>query len=177
MVNIDVKKDRIKVSANFYLDEFIDPHTYLTREDNGRGLIDVRLFCIAQRFRTLKKSGIVINNWWHYLEHYKGDALKFLRYCESKNYIRKWSGLRTQLCSFGGQAHRGGYAIDMVGDQKKYYQMVKDGPEEFYNLGVRRIEEPKITNGWLHVDTWERNTKPNSIRVVDLVKSTETITW
>ena len=52
---------------------------------------------------------------------------------------------------------------------------VRDNAKEFYNLGLRRLEDISITKGWLHIDTWEHNTKPNSIRVVDRTKCTETI--
>lgn len=171
------KLERIKVAENFFLDEFIDPYTYLTASDNGRSQIDVRLFCIAQRFRIKKKSPIVINNWWNYIDKYQGDALAFLIWCESKGYVRKWSGLRTPLCKIGGPVHRKGFAIDMEGPGREYYNIVKENPKEFYDLGVRRLEDPKITTGWGHVDTWEYNTRPNTIRVVDLTKATEIITW
>jgi hypothetical protein len=175
--------ERIKVSENFFLDEFVDPHSYLTRSDNGRSLIDERIIDIAQKVRDFKGSGITINNWWNHIDKYqgefKGDAMKFLKYCNDSSFIRCWSGFRSELCKIGASnsAHRKGFAIDMAGDQNEYYRIVKTNAKLFYSLGVRRLEDRRITNGWMHCDTWERNTQPNSIRVVDLTKCTETIRW
>ena len=33
-------------------------------------------------------------------------------------------------------------------------------------MGLRRLEDPNITNGWLHMDTSERNHTEGRIRVV-----------
>ena len=80
-------------------------------------------------------------------------------------------------CAIGASqsAHKQGRAADPKGDEKLYYKLVKDNAESFYKLGLRRLEDISITRGWLHVDTLERNTQPNSIRVVDLKKCTHTI--
>lgn len=40
--------ERIKVSKNFYLDEFIDIHSYFKTENNGYNSLDKRLINIAQ---------------------------------------------------------------------------------------------------------------------------------
>ena len=49
---------RKKVSKNFYLDEFVDPHTYFTKVDNGLSEVDHRLFKLAQELRDDYGSGI-----------------------------------------------------------------------------------------------------------------------
>lgn len=169
---------RISVSKNFFLDEFVDPHTYMTRADHGLSLIDENLFKIVQHLRDLKGSSIGINNWWGFLYANKGNALEFLHWCEAKR-VYVWSGYRSPLCHIGASqsAHKQGRAADPKGDQKLYYNLVKDNAESFYKLGLRRLEDISITPGWLHVDTLERNTQPNSIRVVDLKKCTHTIRW
>jgi hypothetical protein len=171
--------NRIKVSENFFLDEFIDPHSYLTRSDNGLGLIDKKVIAIAQKVRELKGSSITINNWWNHLDKYTGDAVKFLKYCNDSRFIRCWSGYRSPLCTIGAtnSAHRKGWAADMAGDEKEYYNIVKGNAACFYFMGLRRLEDRSITKGWMHFDIWEKNTQPNSIRVVDLKKCTETIRW
>lgn len=173
--------ERIKVSENFYLDEYVDPHTYFRKGDKGLSLIDPNLFKIVQHLRDLKGSSIGINNWYSQLGNYKTFTFKpldFLHWCESKK-IYVWSGYRSPLCVLGASnsAHRQGKAADPKGDQKLYYKLVEENAAEFYALGLRRLEDPKITPGWLHVDTWERNTQPNSIRVVDLRKATKIIRW
>lgn len=171
---------RIEVSSNFYLDEFLDPYTYLFDKDNGLDKIDFKMFQIAQKVRELHGKTLVINTWWStYIELSKRDYSKIdiVKFIENNNGLRKWSGLRTNRSDVGAKngAHYKGQAIDMKGSQHELFKIVKDNAKEFYCIGVRRLEDPKITNGWLHLDTMERNTKPNSIRVVDLTKETETI--
>jgi hypothetical protein len=178
--------ERIKVTENFYLDEFIDPHTYLNSSDHGLSKIDTRLFAIAQRLRDYYGRSIKINSWWWYYLKYRYDIpnYRIIYRIERAKTISKWSGIRTDRCKIGAtqSAHRiihggRGRAIDPKGDQNKLYQIVKENAEEFYHLGVRRLEDPSITSGWLHIDLLERNTQPDSIRVVDLSQATETITW
>lgn len=183
--------ERIKVNTNFYLDEFVDPHTYFNSEDNGLSLIDNRLFDIAQLLRYHYKKPIFINTWWRmYLilkEKMPLDQLiskieKTDTYYRRKIY--KWSGNRSLRSNIGSSksAHRSDIhkkclAIDPKGDQTELYNIVKQNAEVFYCLGLRRLEDPSITPGWLHSDTYELNTKPNSIRVVDYEKETQTIVW
>ena len=180
--------ERIRISKNFYLDEFIDPYTYFNTWDNGLTLVDNRLFDIAQLLRNLYGRPIGINNWWaYYYENKDRLTIDDIIYnIETRNYlsvnkrskkIYKWSGTRTDRTKIGSSrsAHRAFKAIDPKGNPKKYFNIVKDNAEAFYKLGLRRLEDISITSGWLHMDTLERNTKPDSIRVVDLTKCTETI--
>ena len=162
--------ERIKVSNNFYLDEFIDPHTYINDLHHGLNLLDFRLIQIAQKVREFCGKPLFINTWWDFQD-------KSISEIENDTSIRKWSGLRTSRCNIGAKnsAHKLGKAIDLKGNQKELFGLVKENAKEFHAIGVRRLEDPNITIGWLHVDTLERNTKPNSIRVVDLTKCTQTI--
>lgn len=172
---------RIVVSENFYLDEFIDPRTYFNSLNNGIGLIDNNLFNIAQRLRELYGKPIGINNWWREYTKISAKAkdviIGDLENLNSKGKCHIWSGYRSPKCRIGAKnsAHRYGLAIDPKGDEKQFFKIVRDNRAEFYNLGLRRLEDISITNGWLHMDTLERNTKPNSIRVVDLTTVTQTI--
>src|SRR5690606_35906318 len=122
-----------------------------------------------------------INNWWSY---YKGkmnttEIRQIIFNIEHSQAHRKWSGLRTVRCSVGAKngAHYSGQAFDAVGNGKELYNLVKKNAKEFHRLGVRRMEDFRITLSWIHLDTLERNTEPNSIRVVDLTKATEIIRW
>lgn len=163
--------ERIQVTTNFYLDEFVDPHTYFNRQDNGRGLIDHRLFAIAQQLRDYKGESISINNWWSRFLELEGIAPihTIIDQIENSNY-HKWSGFRSARCRIGSSqsAHKLGQAIDPKGDQNELFKIVEDNAKVFYAMGLRRLEDPKITKGWLHMDTLERNTEPNKIRIVDL---------
>ncbi len=171
--------ERIKVNSNFYLDEFVDPHTYFNNVDHGLSLMDVRLFDIAQLLRYHYMKPIYINNWWsYYLDHKDTwDIEHIIKRIESNKNINKWSGLRTARCAIGApqSAHREAKAIDPKGNEIAFFKIVKNNAEVFYSLGVRRLEDVRITPGWLHIDTLERYTKPKSIRVVDKLKATQTI--
>lgn len=173
--------NRIKVSKYFHLDEFIDPHTYFNTPDNGLSKIDPKLFAIADLLRELKGTPGVINNWWKYYTGKRDTTAigQIIFKIERSTNFRKWSGLRTSRCSVGAKnsAHKQGKALDMVGSGKELFKIIENNAERFYKLGVRRLEDPRITPTWLHLDTLERNTEPNSIRVVDKIKATKIIRW
>jgi hypothetical protein len=177
---------RIQVRPNYYLDEFIDPHTYFNTPDHGRSLIDERIFDVAQTLRYLLGRPLGINNWWglyNYHKNRKSQAEIIEMIEESPNHY-KWSGIRTERTNVGASrsAHRvipsngmKGLAIDPKGNQHELFAIVKKHAEVFYAMGVRRLEDPKITPGWLHLDLLEKNTRPNSIRVIDRISATQTI--
>jgi len=170
---------RIAVSQNFYLDEFVDPYTYFNTEDHGLSLLDHRLFDIAQLLRWHYGKPIFINTWWKYYQDHKDRfTLDYMiKKIENSTVLRKWSGLRTNRSNVGTRlsAHRFGKAIDPKGDEILFFNSIKENAKVFYDLGVRRLEDTRITKGWLHIDTQNRNTKKNSIRVVDTIRSTQTI--
>lgn len=172
------KIERKQVSKDFYLDEFIDPVTYFTDADNGLSKIDSSLIDCVQLLRDIYGSSISINGWWKHLPADMAvfDAAAFLGVMEAKK-VPVWSGLRTSLCKIGApkSAHKLGKAIDPKGDEQAFFKIVKDNARQFYDLGLRRLEDISITNGWLHMDTEERNCKPNSIRVIDRTKCTQTL--
>jgi hypothetical protein len=183
--------ERIKVSNNFFLDEFVDPVTYFTMKCNGLSLMDNKLFDIAQLLRVKYGKPIFINRWWDYLPKDIDDLVivlnkeeedkcikdkkkyfnpfTFLKEMQNKK-VSVWSGLRTELCSIGAplSAHKLAKGIDPKGDQRAMLKVVEENAKEFYRLGLRRIEDISITIGWLHMDTHERNCLPNKINVVDL---------
>lgn len=177
---------RIKVNSNFYLDEFIDPYTYFNEEDNGLSLVDERLFDVAQLLRYHYMAPVYINNWWpFYLENKDKHSIDWIILkIEASIEINKWSGIRTSRCNIGSklsahkiQADGKGMAIDPKGNELDFYKIVKELAEIFYSLGVRRLESIKYTPGWLHLDLLERNTIPNSIRVVTPTKFSHNINF
>lgn len=176
--------NRIKITTNFYLDEYIDPRTYFNTKANGFMLMDEDIFILTQKLRDYYDKPISINNWWNYYDKNRHilsveQIIKDIEDLNSKGRLHIWSGLRTPQCKIGakGSAHRFGKAADPKGDEKVFFKIIEDNAKEFYNEGLRRVEDISITRGWLHIDTMEKNTKPDSIRVIDKVKSTKTITW
>lgn len=180
--------NRIQVNTNWYLDEFVDPVTYFTETDNGLSLVDPAIFDIIQFIREKYGSPLTCNDWWKHLpkDLHVFDPVAFLRVMESMG-VPVWSGLRTELSDTGakGSAHRIRdekvfRAFDIrdkkiKGEEKILMQIVRDNAKTLYDLGLRRTEDVSITPGWLHGDTWDKNCKPNSIRVIDKTKCTETI--
>lgn len=170
---------RIQVAPNFYLDEFIDPYTYFNEADHGLSMLDRGLVNAAQLLRYLYMKPITINNWWEYYQSKKEvwSVDHIIKRIEENKNIYKWSGLRTNRCKIGAKhsAHRYGLAIDPKGNEIELFKIVKQNAKAFYKLGVRRLEDIRITPGWLHIDLLERNTTLNTIRVVDLERCTQTI--
>lgn len=175
-------ENRIQITTNFYLDEFLDPKSYFKAINNGFNLMDENIFLLAQKLRDFYEKPININTWWSLFEQQKGKMTidDVILYLENQNKHGKchiWSGYRSKECRIGAKnsAHRYGQGVDPKGDEKRFFKIIRDNRAEFYNLGLRRLEDISITKGWIHMDTLERNTRPNSIRVVDLKTVTQTI--
>lgn len=179
-----MKYERIKINSHFYLDEFVDPHTYFNTDDHGLSLVDPALFDYALLLRFLYKKPLYINTWWKFLQRNKDrwPLQVIIDKIERITYIRKWSGTRNKRTPIGStlSAHRYDVhgvckAIDTKGDGPALFKIVEDHAEVFHNIGIRRLEDTRITKTWLHGDTLERNTKPKSIRVVNLRTASRTI--
>lgn len=164
--------ERIKVAQNFYLDEFVDPRTYLTEPDNGLSKMNPIIFQLAQLLRSLFGKSININNWWGLYLQLKKEGKstdQIIRLIENSKRVSKWSGYRPPECKIGAKKseHRFGNAIDPKGDQNKLAEIVKANAALFYAFGLRRLENPDITPGWLHMDTSESKHIENEIRVIN----------
>lgn len=177
---------RIAVAKNFYLDEFIDPFTYFKTETKGQVIIDKRLYSIAQLLRDKYGKPIYINNWYTLVyeklkdEKSIDEIISLIENTTKFNgtNIYKWSGIRTSRTDIGSKtsAHRKYKAIDPKGDEKKLFKIIKENAKEFYDLGVRRVEDISITPGWLHIDTLIKSyDAPNRIKVIDRTKITQLI--
>jgi len=124
--------ERIKVSKNFFADEFVYP--------NGDfNLMDSKIIIIAQWLRDTLGKSITINN-----------------YATGGQY--KESGLRSLTTTTGAKksAHKEGKAIDIkvAGmTAKEVYDWCLDHQMELYGLGVREIEDHAYTKSWTHIST------------------------
>ena len=130
---------RIKVSKNFYADEFLHP------EETDINKIDLRLIEVAQWLRDALGKSITINN-----------------YATGGQY--KESGLRSQTTTTGAKksAHKEGKAIDIKVSgmtAKDVYEFCLKNSDTLYEMGIREIEDARYTPSWTHLSTrgnWER---------------------
>jgi hypothetical protein len=160
--------ERIKFNKYFYLDELVDPQTYLLEFDNGLSKLDKQLLRLLEVLREKYGKPLTVNNWWDEYEKHK-DNSDVLNYLINSNSIRKYSGFRSILCPIGAKfsAHKQGKGIDIKGNPKELFKLIEDNSQLFYDLGLRRLEDTKITTTWLHLDTWAKN-NVKGIEVVDL---------
>lgn len=130
---------RVKVSKNFYADEFLHP------EETDINKIDLRLIEVAQWLRDALGKSITINN-----------------YATGGQY--KESGLRSQTTTTGAKksAHKEGKAIDIKVSgmtAKDVYEFCLKNSDALYEMGIREIEDGRHTPTWTHLSTrgnWER---------------------
>lgn len=135
---------RIKVSPNFYLDEFIDPVTYDRFGAKSQRYIEPNIIKAAQYLRGITGLSITINNW-------------------ATDGAYKESGLRNFETSTGAKysAHKFGRAADLkIGDLSSFemWELIKANTDVLMNdCGILRVEAPEFTMGkhrsWIHVDT------------------------
>lgn len=162
--------ERIKFSKYFYLDELVDPETYFLEFDNGLSKLDERLPTLLDYLREDYGKPLTVNTWWtSYLANKdKNEVLN--RILADKN-VRKYSGFRSKMCLIGavGSAHRKGKGVDIKGNPKELYELIKNNAAIYHNFGVMRLEDITITPTWLHLDLWNKN-NTYGIEVVDLKK-------
>jgi hypothetical protein len=139
------KADRVPVSKNFYLDEFLPPSIYFAYVKNPqsmRAFFDPRLVTIAQAIRDNIQTPMTINNW-------------------ATGGNREWSCVRIPASRFyrAGSMHsyRAGdvvaRAVDCVFGNTTAAQVrqhiISNYDAIYKPLGLRRIEDDV---SWLHFD-------------------------
>ena len=117
--------ERIQISANFYLDEYIPKDLYLKTPDPNTllSLLNPELIISDQLLRD-HFGPVTINDWWH-------------------GGLRTWSGWRPEDCIIGakGSDHKKGMASD------KLFQKVDSDTvriyirENWHTLGLNKLEE------------------------------------
>lgn len=149
--------DRLKLTNNFYLDEFIPQKQYDHFGARARHLVRPEIIKIAQKLRDLAGVPLYANDWA------AGGSFQYRGY-------RPCDLLIGSPVSY----HKMGMAIDLVSGSKSPAQLLKiiqENAGAFYRLGLRRCEDPKITKTWLHIDmgitghvnrTTNGNTKGNT---------------
>ena len=126
--------ERIKLSKNFYLDEYIPEGMYHELQFKSHiliGLLDKRLLNADQKLRNFI-GPVTINNWWNGGE-------------------RNWSGIRTPDSPFYSRTsqHSWGRASDKIFANVTPQEVREYIKIHWKKLGVTAIEE---NVGWVHSD-------------------------
>lgn len=143
----------MKISEHFDLREFIDPVTYKELGEKSIDKIDKRLVDIAELLRKLAGKPVTINNW------FSGGQYKE-------------SGLRRMDSPTGAKrsAHKEGKAIDckVAGMSVANVQaLVMAHEKEFFDAGVRQMEDISFTPTWTHLGTREgKIVKEGKIQII-----------
>lgn len=142
----------IKVSEHFEVREFVDPVTYAELGDKAIEKIDKRLIDISELLRKKTGKGVIINNW-------------------SVGGQYKESGLRRANSPTGAKksAHKEGLACDykVVGmAAKDVYALVLANEAEFYDAGVRQMEDISFTPTWTHLATRGKDNAQKKIQII-----------
>lgn len=123
--------NRIKISENFFLDEYIPKELYLSADDPSKliSLIEPELIVSDQLLRN-EFGPVIINNWWS-----GGD--------------RHLSGFRPQDCKIGASKsdHKRGMASDKIFINTTANIVRMYIRENWEILGITKIE---IDISWVH---------------------------
>ncbi len=147
--------NRIKLTSNFFLDEYIPRELYLRHVGKEHRLIGCLNKGLVNADQMLRNhfGPTTINNWWGY-------DLK-----DESDYIRQWSGIRTPDSSYYSETSQHSYAnasdkIYKLATAKEVREYIKVHWKE---LGITCIEKNaniKPKNDWVHSDLrWWRGNK------------------
>jgi len=159
------KENRIKVTDWFYLDELFPPQICEEGIDAVKRL-DPKLYVIIDEFRNIVGKPVWINNWIN------GGDIDEAGWRDPKTTTGARMSRHKQIwvITVNGVKIKVGKATDLHVSKmsgKQLFDIVKANAKKFYDLGVRRVESPKLTPGWLHVDTDEHG-QHNVILVIGL---------
>ena len=150
--------NRIKVSKDFFLDEFIPPEMYGRFEAHALMWIRPEIISIAQELRNTFGRTIV-NNWSAGGNNSPEEFFSFNKELQ-KGFFTE-SGLRLPVTTTGAKysMHKFGCAADLkfvhVSPDEVRKYIVRHYKSRFQTLGLTRIE--KDTPTWLHIDIANTN--------------------
>lgn len=133
--------NRVQLTDNFYLDEFVDPSTYAARGKRSIELIDMRIVYACQYIRD-HLGYITVNNWANYKN--------------GKKYVE--SGLRSPFTKTGAKfsQHKYGRAADIkvAGKSPAEVHAFIKAHEQFFieRQWITTMEELDDTPTWTHID-------------------------
>ncbi len=140
--------DRIKISENFYLDEFIYPDLYKSKGRKSRWYIDQRVIDIVQYIRTKTGKPVTVNTWWNSSGGFKLRGLR---------PFNTGTGASLSQHKFGKAADFDvkGYTAEQVRDKIK-----NEWKDDLMKMGLSAIEDGV---NWVHIDV--RNTGKDDLMI------------
>ena len=141
----------MKVSNNFYLQEFVDEGTYKQWGDSSIWFVDPRIIILAQFIRERLGKPCTINNW------HGGGQYQYSGFDPPGGY-RKATSL---------SQHRFGRAIDVKIKGMTADEVREDiiGSWEIYRkAGMTTIEDGAYAPSWCHIDI--RTTGMDDLKIV-----------
>lgn len=163
---------RVVISKNFFLDEFCPKTIHDQIIDNPNRLfdyLDKRIVNLVQWIRDKTGQPVLINNW------YAGGDLD--ERCIRTPNTTTGAGKSRHKFIIGqtGTILKKTDAVDInIGNwtAEEMYNWAKNYKNELFILGVRTVEDYRITggigSGWLHLDLFSRIIADKVICIVDL---------
>ena len=130
--------DRIKVTANFYLDELVPESILAARGEKALQLMDMRIIHAAQFIRDELGETVYINNW------FQGGNLDE---CGLRTFGTKTGAVYSQ--------HKFGRALDLHSPAgvKAMLEVVKKYEKSLIlDQLITTVEDISFTPTWLHID-------------------------
>jgi len=129
---------RLRISTNFYLDEFICPELYNEWGERSLKFVDIRIVHACQLLRDITGRAVVVNNWL------TGGSYRY-------------SGVRPFDYGLGSELsqHKFGRAADVkVGyhHPQEVHRTIMEHEPEFLALGITTLEKVQYTPTWTHLD-------------------------
>jgi hypothetical protein len=161
-------KTRIKVSENFFVDEYVPKEIHDLIEKGDAKLSDYqdeRIPVLMQWIRTNTGLSVTLNNWINggpfdergvRMPNTSTGASRSRHKFEknlSGKIIRKSDGIDSQIGTMNG---------------KQMFEWAEKNKIALFGLGVRCIEHYSFTPGWLHLDLHPRTKIKDEITIVTL---------
>lgn len=152
--------ERIKVSDHFYLDEIFNKNICDTYGIKALELIHPNYLQSIDLLRQKVGKPCYINNWIHggifddcgFRETSCKEGAKLSAHKPINFHNKKLVGMAADV-----------HSVKMSGND--LYKVLVANAKEFYEIGIRRVESPKVATGWLHMDFKEHGIK-NTIQVI-----------
>lgn len=130
---------RVKLTDNFYLDEFVCPEIYSARGAQSVQLLDMRIIMAVQFLREKIGKPITINTWWSGGQYHESGLREFNTRTGAKLSQHKYG--RAVDIKVSGMTPREVYEVVMSHEQHLIEHQL-----------ITTVESLAATRSWLHVD-------------------------